>query len=360
MKLFKNLKLSQRLWFLTFLTILCLAGFGFYSFSTMDRVKVNGALYKKIVLGKDLIADVLPPPEYLIESYLVTSQMLSEKDPAKIDELINKSKQLEEDYNVRHKYWKDNLDEGDIKQMMIVDSYEPAEEFFQIRDNQFIPLIKNGNIQQAELLYNSTLKDYYEKHRASIDKVVELSTAANSKFESETNEFIESRFTIMIVIIVVLTVFVFFSFFSAIKAIKNPIQKLIKIVNKLAEGIESLSQSSIEISNGNTSVMLNNEIINVDIDTKDEIGNLADSVKKIVKSREELNNSFSILSATTNELLIETTALTNSAIEGNLQFRASTNKFKGSYKEIIKGINETLDSVIAPIKEGVTVLEKMA
>ena len=36
---------------------------------------------KEIVQGKDLIADVQPPPEYIIESYLLVLQMVDETDP---------------------------------------------------------------------------------------------------------------------------------------------------------------------------------------------------------------------------------------------------------------------------------------
>ena len=39
-----------------------------FAFNTLARLKVNGPIYKEIVLQKDLLADILPPPEYLIEA----------------------------------------------------------------------------------------------------------------------------------------------------------------------------------------------------------------------------------------------------------------------------------------------------
>lgn len=50
----------------------CLIAFGIIvlvltmSVST-ERIKVNGPVYVDIIRGKDLIADILPPPEYIIE-----------------------------------------------------------------------------------------------------------------------------------------------------------------------------------------------------------------------------------------------------------------------------------------------------
>ena len=63
---------------------------------------------------------------------------------------------------------------------------------------------------------------------------------------------------------------------------------------------------------------------------------------------------------TLKDLRDETTMLTNEAINGNLGARGDINNFKGAYKEIVEGINNTLDAVIAPINEAKTVLEKVS
>jgi type II secretory pathway component PulL len=47
---------------------------------TIDQVRVQGKIYDQIVTGKDLIADILPPPEYIIESYLVARQLNDETE----------------------------------------------------------------------------------------------------------------------------------------------------------------------------------------------------------------------------------------------------------------------------------------
>jgi methyl-accepting chemotaxis protein len=59
-------------------------------------------------------------------------------------------------------------------------------------------------------------------------------------------------------------------------------------------------------------------------------------------------------------LINETSLLTKSAIEGKLETRGNAGGFKGSYQEIIKGINDTLDAIIDPINESAKVLGRMA
>jgi len=43
--------------------------------NVLSRLQINGPLFRQIVQGKVVVADVLPPPEYLIESYLVVLQL---------------------------------------------------------------------------------------------------------------------------------------------------------------------------------------------------------------------------------------------------------------------------------------------
>ena len=51
------------------------------AYRVVSTVKVSGPLYADIIRGKDLVADILPPPEYIIESYLVAYQAGGETRP---------------------------------------------------------------------------------------------------------------------------------------------------------------------------------------------------------------------------------------------------------------------------------------
>ena len=59
-------------------------------------------------------------------------------------------------------------------------------------------------------------------------------------------------------------------------------------------------------------------------------------------------------------LVDETNQLSNFAVEGKLDQRGDIEKFQGEYKQVILGINHTLDAVIAPIHEASEVLTEMA
>ncbi|MPZ39062.1 MAG: hypothetical protein GEU95_13550 [Rhizobiales bacterium] len=45
------------------------------------QICVGGPTYTKIIQGKDLVADILPPPAYIIESYLEATLALNGAKP---------------------------------------------------------------------------------------------------------------------------------------------------------------------------------------------------------------------------------------------------------------------------------------
>ncbi|MBV7276927.1 HAMP domain-containing protein, partial [Clostridium sp. PL3] len=60
------------------------------------------------------------------------------------------------------------------------------------------------------------------------------------------------------------------------------------------------------------------------------------------------------------DLIDEVGKLSNFAINGELSTRGNAEKFEGGYKEIIEGMNNTIDSIVKPIQEASVVLQEMA
>src|SRR5687767_11296173 len=161
---FRDLRFFTKLCLLAVVCVLGLGAFAALSFNTLATVKVNGPLYKSIVQGKDIIADVLPPPEYIIESYLVVLEMTHEQDPAALQKLAERGVQLRKDYDVRHEFWIADLAEGEMKQTLLVASYEPAVRFYQLRDEQFVPAMLKGDREAALTLATGSMREAYLEH----------------------------------------------------------------------------------------------------------------------------------------------------------------------------------------------------
>lgn len=162
-------------------------------FRTLNMVKVNGPIYKSIVQGKDVIADILPPPEYIIESYLVVLQLVEETDTAQVNFLLRECERLESEFATRHEYWVTDLAAGEMKTTLLEDAYTPALEFYRIRNQEFLPLIKSGKRAEAKNLVSGPLKKLYLTHRSSIDKVVAMAIAHTAKEEKNAAAVISTQ-----------------------------------------------------------------------------------------------------------------------------------------------------------------------
>jgi methyl-accepting chemotaxis protein len=164
---------------------------GWVAMSTLNLVKVGGSIYSNIVLQKDLVADILPPPEYLIEAKLNALE-LARAEPRDIPALIAKSKQLREEYESRHRFWAENLTDGAIKDLMLVNSYQPGKEFLDLRDQQFIPALLRGDKQAAGNVL-PVMEQKYLAHRQAIDSLVIKANEKTSLDERDTASVIQSR-----------------------------------------------------------------------------------------------------------------------------------------------------------------------
>jgi methyl-accepting chemotaxis protein WspA len=201
---FSNLRLSAKLLLMGAAWILAFMAFAVIAFTTLERLKVNGPIYADIIQGKDVVADVLPPPEYIIEAYLVTLQALDEADPVRRDALIARGRRLRAEYDERHAVWVAALDEGPLRHAMVETSFDAAMTFFAVRDEQLLPALAAGDRDRALALARGPLKDAYEAHRAAIDDVVRLASEQNLSEEAQAATDVDrGRITLVILGIVV-------------------------------------------------------------------------------------------------------------------------------------------------------------
>ncbi len=165
--------------------------FGFATFTAMKKLNVNGEIYQRIVRDKDLVADVLPPPEYIIESYLVALQLMQSQDSAEINMLIQNFTKLKVDYDARHSYWKIHEKElkPEVKTLLLETSYQAANAFYLEAQQQFIPAISKGDNEIAKDSLTK-LRSNYQKHRVAIDKVVNLTQIQNEINEAQAQSII--------------------------------------------------------------------------------------------------------------------------------------------------------------------------
>ncbi|MDU6138556.1 MAG: methyl-accepting chemotaxis protein, partial [Bradyrhizobium sp.] len=79
----------------------------------LRELKVGGPLYDKIKLGNDLVADILPPPEYVLEAYLEATLAL--RNSKNVEAHAKRLAQLKKDYEDRKTFWTGSALEPELK-----------------------------------------------------------------------------------------------------------------------------------------------------------------------------------------------------------------------------------------------------
>ncbi|MCC6227948.1 MAG: methyl-accepting chemotaxis protein [Phycisphaerales bacterium] len=249
-----------------------IVGFGVFwyvSQRTQTFTAVGGPEYEQIAMGKDLIADVLPPPVFLVESQLNVIEIQDEDHPDVLAQLLAKSAKLRDDYESRQRYWKERLPEGEIKRLLTADSAAPALKYFQVRDEEFIPLIKQGKREEALKIHEGKLDAMFEEHRVAVDKLVSAVnnwTAANEKRIKEEVE--SARYTMMVIAGCVI-VFVSALSLGLGHQINRSIRAIVNSIRELSEGRGDLT-------------------ISIRTTTNDELQHVAEGVNRFIAAMHDI------------------------------------------------------------------------
>ncbi len=94
--------------------------------------------------------------------------------------------------------------------------------------------------------------------------------------------------------------------------------------------------------------------------SRDEVGALARSVDGIIEQTVRTIRSFEHTVGTLRGVVGATQGLVGEAEAGRLATRADAARFEGGYRELLDGVNRTLDAVVAPIAEARAVLARVA
>ena len=147
------------------------------------------------------------------------------------------------------------------------------------------------------------------------------------------------------------------------------------IIDPLARGVQMMS----ELSQGHLGMRLN-------MQRADEIGSLAnymdqfadDLQAKVVNvinkiaagdlsgdviardERDEIAPALKLTIETLRGLVKETNMLSSAAVEGRLATRGNADKFQGGYRQIVQGVNATLDAVIGPLNVAADYVDRLS
>jgi methyl-accepting chemotaxis protein len=146
--------------------------------TTADNVGESD--YSKVIELKDALADVMPPPLYVLESWAVAEEVMDHvDDKARIAQLTDVWRSLEKDQRTRRDYWAQNLTVSEAR-APLAEVTQSAERFFAIGNNELLPAAMAGDKVKIETAMDN-LEVAYKAQRATVDRFVALATQVTDR-----------------------------------------------------------------------------------------------------------------------------------------------------------------------------------
>ena len=198
----------------------------------LSELRVGGPVYNDLKGDMDLLADVLPPPEYVIEPYLEATLAVNDFDHASAHGA--RIGELRKTYEDRKAYWK-SQSMGEDTRRPLDDATAKADLFWQEMDSSFLPALARGDKDAAQKSY-AVLSRSYADHREAIDRLV---TAGNTSLgESQASADSTDRFYRIATWLIAALVFAGLAavILALVKFVIRPLLRLAEATNELAQG----------------------------------------------------------------------------------------------------------------------------
>jgi methyl-accepting chemotaxis protein len=137
----------------------------------MSMAGIGGPAYGKVIESKDLTADVIPPPLFLAEPYLLCYQASREVNPALRDAKLARLDSLRAQFLEATGKWKRSAISKSVKSELDA-TILTGEQFWSSYDSGFVPAMKNVDVIAASDMVNGPLSERFAPHRVAAMQLV--------------------------------------------------------------------------------------------------------------------------------------------------------------------------------------------
>ncbi len=159
-----------------------------------ERVRINGPLYRAIDGGQAIVADILPPPLFIVESHLAVFELIDAQahgDTTRVGLLEARLREREADFEARHQQWARDLPPGIVRSALVDASYAPAATYFRVVDRELLPALHRNDIATARELLAHTLQPLFADHRDRVEFTVAAARRENAEREANAAAFVD-------------------------------------------------------------------------------------------------------------------------------------------------------------------------
>ncbi|GAA0745622.1 MULTISPECIES: methyl-accepting chemotaxis protein [Sphingomonas] len=291
----------------------------------IHAIRMGGPMHRASMEIADLNADILPPPEYIIEPYLEATLLLDH--PERIDATRARLAELRKAYDDRHAVWEQSALPDHLKRAILADTHTPAMRFWQEAQGSFLDAIAANDMGTARARY-AVLTQAYDAHRKAIDALVKATAEEQAAFGDRSSQSLWA--SIGALTLLALALFGTIGWFAW------------WLTRRVAQPLAQVAQATTTLSRGQDTAIPYR-------DRTDELGNIAQAVARFhaaARSRAEMDAAHLAEQENVGEMLGAALA----ALEkGDLRHRI-TSPFPGVYEPVRVSFNRAASALSAMLR----------
>ena len=211
--------------------LLLLAGAGLVT-ANLYAVRIGDSIHAQDQSVSTLIADILPPPEYIVESYLETTLIVNDSRNA-APHLLRLAR-LRDDYVQRNRFWLAAELPPKLK-ALVETSTLPAMRFWREFDTHFLPAAKAGDGAALARSY-ALLSREYATHRAAINRTVDAAREDQAASQAAAQQRHATALAVLLGFVATIAGAIVAGLFGMSRRIVRPIETTAAAMREMADG----------------------------------------------------------------------------------------------------------------------------
>ncbi len=360
MSLFNNLKISIKLIGSFMIVAIIMAVVGMIGITNINTINdADTVLYEDMTVPISTLGKITE--DFQLVRINVRDMILADKpeDIAKFAAGVDESvKQIDQNAAL----FKERPMSTDISQTF--DEFLQTRKDFRVQLDKMIELAKTNKGDESMVVLRGDALKAATAEMEAIQKLVTLKVA-EAKQTSDGNTVLATNATNQMIGAIVVGVLLAMGLGIIIsRNITVPLGQVVTMIQEMSKGhlsqrlhmnrrdeIGTLAQTMDQFANDlQKSVVeaitkIANGDLRVEVKAKDSQDEIAPALQQTIEALRGL--------------VAEANMLTKAAVEGKLSTRGNPDKFKGGYRDIVQGVNDTLDAVIGPLNVAASYVDRI-
>ena len=228
----------------------------------LHQYRIQGPVHRDLQLARGLVTEMEPAVMAIFRPQLIVEGLAGTTDPPAITRRLDELRVMEGEYRARYDHWTKAALDPEIKNE-IVECNKPAEEYFRLVHDEFVPALRDNQAGKAKKLFDEKLKPCFSTYQDTYKKAMLRIHDIESKTQKSADESASFWMSWMVILSSIAVVSIGLLGWLTTRSITHSTDKLLVRVREMAGGAGDLTAR-------------------VEIDASDELAQLAAGINAMI------------------------------------------------------------------------------